>query len=135
MNEENTKAAAHAGSYGMKLLFTSPGIDGGELADLIIGAVRSIGDEIGRRRKMLIGHVKVFISVPGGSLQVNMVDLDLGPEKNDRLPADKITEGEIRLMAAVVGLDDATLEQIIQNGLGPLRHKLEMDIMAHMHEH
>ena len=130
MNED-TKAAAQAGSYGRKLLFTTPGIGREELAYLITGAVRSIGDEIGRRRGMLIGHVKAFLSVPGGSLQVNLVDLDLGTEKNDRLPAGKIMEGEIKFMAAAVGVDDAALEEIFQNSLEPLRNKLEMGIMAH----
>ena len=134
MNED-TKVAAHAGSFGLKLLFTSPGIERGELADLVIGAVRSIGEDIGRRHRTLIGHVKVLLSVPGGSLRVNMVDLDLGPEKEDRLPDGPIVKGEIRLMAAAVDLTDEELEEMLENSLEPLQQELEVDILEHKHEH
>ncbi len=132
---EDTKEEAHAGSFGLKLRFTSSGIERAELADLIVEAVRSTGVSIGNKRKFLIGHVKAFTSVPGGSLQVNLVDLDLGPEKDDRLPEGAITNGEVRFMAAVVGLSDHELEEILEGALEPLEERLELDIKEHKHEH
>ena len=131
---ENTKDEAHAGSFGLKLLFTSPGIERRDLAQLVTGVVRSVGEGIVGRGKTLIGHVKAFVSVPGGSLQINMVDLDLGPEKDDRLPGGPIIKGEIRLMAAVVGLTDKELERIVESSLEPLGPRLDMDILEHKHE-
>ena len=132
---ENTKDESHAGSFGMRLLFTSRGIERGELAELIVGAVRSMGNSIVAQKGMLIGHVKAFVSVPGGSLQVNMVDLDLGPEKEDRLPEGAIVEGEMKFMAAVVGLTDRELEKIVRSNLEALGPRLELGILGHRHDH
>ena len=99
------------------------------------GVIHSVGEGIVGRGRTLIGHVKAFVSVPGGSLQINMVDLDLGPEEDDRLPEGTIVKGEIRFMAAVVGLTDKELEQIVESSLEPLDSRLDMDILEHKHEH
>ncbi len=133
--KENTKDEAHAGSFGLRLLFTSPGIERGELAQLVTEAVRSVGEGIVGQGRTLIGHVKAFTSVPGGSLRINMVDLDLGPEKEDRLPEGAIVEGEMRFMAAAVGLTDEELERIVKGSLEPLGLRLEMGILGLQHEH
>lgn len=132
---ENTKAEAHAGSFGLRAPFISSGIERGELAQLVAGAVRSMGEGIVGQGRTLIGHVKAFASVPGGSLQINLVDLDLGPEKEDRLPEGAIVEGEMRFMAAAVGLTDEELERIVKGSLEPLGLRLEMGILGHKHEH
>ncbi len=132
---ENTKDEAHAGSFGLRVLFTTPGIEREELTPLLTEAVRSVGEGIVGQGRTLIGHVKAFASVPGGSLRINMVDLDLGPEKEDRLPEGAIVEGEMRLMAAAVGLTDEELERIVKGSLEPLGLRLELGILGLKHEH
>ena len=132
---ENTKDEAHAGSFGLRVLFTTPGIEREELTPLLTEAVRSVGEGIVGQGRTLIGHVKAFASVPGGSLQINLVDLDLGPEKEDRLPEGAIVEGEMRFMAAAVGLTDEELERIVKGSLEPLGLRLELGILGLKHEH
>jgi len=132
---ESSKDMAKAGSFGLKLRFRAPrGIYSGDLAALVVEAVRSMGSEVERRRA-LIGHIKVYLTVPGGSLKVNLVDVGLGPEKEDALPPGTVDQGEIRFMAALVGVTDHEVEHLIEESLEPLQEKLEVDILEHKHEH
>lgn len=133
---ESSKDIARAGSFGLKLRFRSPrGIYSEDLAALVVEAVRAMGEEVGRRKGALIGHIKVFLTVPEGTLKVNLVDMGLGPEKEDALPKGTVERGEMRFMAAVIGVTDHDVEHLIEESLEPLQRKLEVEVLEHKHEH
>ncbi|NLK24999.1 MAG: hypothetical protein GX307_00255 [Euryarchaeota archaeon] len=133
---ENSKEMAGASSFGLRLRFQSPkGMGREELATLVVRMLRSMGEAVDQTGRALIGHIKVFLTVPGGSLKANLVDLDLGPETENDLPGELIESGEIRYMAAVIGLTDEEVEQLMEGSLGSLQHKLKIDVLEHKHEH
>ena len=132
MNDD-TKEEAHAGSFGLRLAFKSTGIERKELNNLMTGTILSLGKDIDDYGKTLIGHIKAFISVPGGSLRINMVDLKIGPGTDDRLPEGNISEGEIRLMVAAIGISDKELKRLSQKSLEPMSRMLRLEVQTHEH--
>lgn len=133
---ESSKDLAGAGSFGMKVhLHSRRGIHGEDLADLVVRTIARMGELVVERRGNLIGHIKAFLRVPDGTLQVNLVDPGLGPEKIDELPRETIVEADMKFMSALVGLSDRDVEDLMEKSLEVLQEKMEVEVREHHHEH
>lgn len=136
MSEENSKELADAGSFGMQFRFRAHGcMDVDRFIGLVEGALTEVGKRATKKRNMLIGHIKAFVSTEHGTLQVNLVDLKLGPDTVNRITTPTVHEGEMKFMAALVGISDHDLEEIMEGSLEELGENLDLEIEEHDHEH
>src|SRR5690606_24266213 len=104
---EDTKKMANTGAHGMKLTFHAhQSIPSDEFVSLIEGLLSSVGDKVNEMGKVLIGHAKIFITTPHGTLKVNLIDTDLGAETLNRLSSPEVKEGEMKFMCVLMGLSD-----------------------------
>jgi hypothetical protein len=133
---EDSKELADAGSFGMKADFHAhPSIRSEELARLMERLLKAVGDQVVQEKGFLLGHVKAFVTTPHGTLKVNLIDTDLGPEILNRLTSPEVEEGEIKFMAALVGLEDEVIEEIMEASLEILDGRLELEMEEHNHDH
>lgn len=133
---ENSKELADAGTFGLKADFHAhPAISPPELIGLMEGMLKSVGQKVMEAKGFLLGHIKAFVTTPRGTLKVNLIDIDLGPEVLDRLGPDSIDSGEIKFMAALVGLEDEDVEEIMEDSLEILDGRLELEMEEHNHDH
>lgn len=133
---EDSKEAADAGSFGMKVHFHShDGMETGKFVSLVEDALTDVGKKVMEEHGSLIGHIKAFVTTDHGTLKVNLIDLELGPESLNRIQSPTVREGEMNFMAALVGLSDHRVEEIMEGSLEVLEGPLELDIEEHEHEH
>lgn len=133
---EDSKELADAGSFGLKADFHAhPAIPSKELVALMEKLLKDVGTKVMEEKGMMIGHIKTFVTTPQGTLKVNLIDMDIGPETVDRLSAPTVEKGEIKFMAALVGLDDHEVEEIMEYSLEVLEDRLELEIEEHEHDH
>jgi hypothetical protein len=132
---EDTKELAAAGSFGLLVHFSSPeGISRARFIQLTKDLLIDVGRAVVRERGFLIGHIKAFATTPQGTVQLNLIDPALGVDITDRLGDEGVRSGELKFMAAVVGLTDARLEEIMEESLERLRDLLQIDVEEHEHE-
>ncbi len=136
MSEEDSKELADAGTFGLKADFHAhPAIPSKELVTLMESMLRDVGEKVTKEHGMMLGHIKAFVTTAQGTLKVNLIDMDLGPETVDRLSAPMVEKGEIKFMAALVGLDDHDVEEIMERSLEMLEERLELELEEHEHDH
>jgi hypothetical protein len=135
MNEDS-KELADAGTFGMKVDFHAhPSIGSEELAGLMEKLLMTVGERVVEEKGFLLGHVKAFVTTPQGTVKVNLIDTELGPETLNRLTSPEVRGGEIKFMAALVGLGDGDVEEIMEESLEVLDGRLELEIDKHDHDH
>lgn len=133
---ENSKEMADAGSFGLKAGFHARRpIPTGEFVSLIEGLLRGVGSKAVEARGFLLGHIKAFVTAEHGTLKVNLIDMDIGPETVDRLASPTVERGEIKFMAALIGLGDHDIGEIMEGSLEMLGERMELDIEEHGHDH
>jgi hypothetical protein len=133
---EDSKELADAGSFGMKADFHAhPAIASKDLVALMENLLKDVGTKVVEERGMMLGHIKTFVTTEQGTLKVNLIDMDLGPETVDRLTSPTVEKGEIKFMAALVGLEDHDVEEIMEECLEILYDHMELDIEEHEHDH
>jgi len=133
---ENSKELADAGSFGLKFDFHArEGIPTPRFATMIEDVLTEVGKNVVAKHGSLLGHIKAFVTTPHGTLKVNLIDLELGPETLNRISSPEVEEGEVKFMAALVGLSDRDVEEIMEDGLEALEGPLDLDIEEHEHEH
>jgi pheromone shutdown protein TraB len=133
---ENSKELADAGSFGLKAVFHAhPAIPSKELVSLMETLLRTVGTKVVEERGMMLGHIKAFVTTERGTLKVNLIDMDIGIETVDRLTSPTVDRGEIKFMAALVGLDDHDVEDIMEDSLEILEDRLELEMAEHEHDH
>ena len=134
MNEDS-KEMANTGAYGLKLSFHAhPAIPTEEFVSIMEGLLRSIGEKVTQKGYVLIGHAKAFITTKNGTLKVNLIDTDLGPESLDRLNSPAVEEGEMKFMCVLMKLTDHEVEEIMEEGLQELEDRMEITVEKHVHE-
>lgn len=132
---ENTKDEADAGSFGMLVKFHSEeGVQTSKLASLMDDVLLNVAEEIVKEKRHLMGHIKAFVTVPDGTLKLNIIDLDLGVESVNHIKGDIVRSGEMRFMAAIVGLHDEDLEEIMEESVELLKPSFEVEIEGHEHD-
>jgi hypothetical protein len=133
---ENSKELADAGSFGMKVDFHShEEIPTERFVSMIEDVLTEVGKRVMEEHGSLLGHIKAFITTPHGTLKVNLIDLELGPDSMNRISSSSVNEGEMKFMAALIGLSDHTVEEIMEESLEALRGPLDLEIEEHEHEH
>ncbi len=136
MSDENSKELADAGTFGLKADFHAhPAIASKDLVALMERLLKDVGTRVVEEKGMLLGHIKAFVTTDRGTLKINLIDMDLGPETLDRLSSPTVERGEIKFMAALVGLEDHEVEDIMEDSLGILENRMELEIEVHEHEH
>ncbi len=132
---EDSKELAEAGSFGMSVhLLSERGVPTSQLVSLSEDMLTSVAKEVAKERHHLIGHIKAFITAPEGTLKLNLIDLALGVDITNRIDAPAIHTGEMKFMAAVVGLSDKRLEEIMEESLDKLKGSFQVHIEEHEHE-
>jgi hypothetical protein len=136
MSDENSKELADAGTFGLKADFHAhPAIASKDLVALMEKLLKDVGTKVVEEKGMMLGHIKAFVTADRGTLKVNLIDMDLGPETLDRLSSPTVEKGELKFMAALVGLEDHEVEEIMEDSLDILEDRLELEIEEHEHDH
>jgi hypothetical protein len=132
---EDSKSLAEAGTFGVEITFK------GDIAkDMFVKEVgqflMSIAKDVESRKGGLVGHVKAFARVDDGFVRLNIVDSELGLDVGDEIKSKRVTGGTIKVMAAVVGVDDHHVEEIIENRIEDLRKVMDIEVAEHEdHDH
>lgn len=132
---EDSKEMANTGAHGMKLSFQAhPAIPTEEFVSIMEGLLRSIGEKVNGKGLILIGHAKAFITTPHGTLKVNLIDTDLGPESLNRLSSPDVKEGEMKFMCVLMKLSDHEVADIMEESLEDLKDRMEIKVEEHEHK-
>ena len=133
---EDSKELADAGSFGMKFHFHAhEALPTVKFVSLVEDALTEVGKKVMEQKGSLLGHIKAFVTTPQGTLKSNLIDLELGPESLNRITSAEVNEGEMKFMAALVGLTDHDVEEMMEESLEVLKGPLELEIEEHEHEH
>jgi hypothetical protein len=133
---EDSKELADAGSFGLKLDFHShEGVPTDRFISMIEGVLTDVGRKVTESHGSLLGHIKAFVTTPHGTLKVNLIDLELGPESLNRISSPTVDEGEMKFMAALIGLSDHDVQEFMEESLETLNGPLDFEIEEHEHEH
>jgi hypothetical protein len=132
---EDSKGLAEAGTFGVEIAFKADMAKDKfiqELGRLLM----SIAKDVESRKGGLVGHVKAFARVDDGFVRLNIVDSELGLDVGDEIKSKHVTGGTIKVMAAVVGVDDHHVEEIIENRIEDLRKVMDIEVAEHEdHDH
>ncbi|OPY33202.1 MAG: hypothetical protein A4E32_00876 [Methanomassiliicoccales archaeon PtaU1.Bin124] len=136
--EENSKELAHAGSHGTLLHLEHLPIKSAKLRSamkkFIVAWAKDLED-----RGAVIGHVKMIAETDVGVLKYSVVDTGLGAEVVDELRGDTVKKGTVKVMAAVLNLDDEEVEASLDKELEPLDEQIGVHRAGHHceceHEH
>jgi hypothetical protein len=136
MNDDDSKTLAETGTFGVEITFKAREMDKdrfvGELGKFLI----SIAKDVESRKGGLVGHIKAFARVEDGFVRLNIVDSELGLDVGDEIRSKHVSGGTIKVMAAVVGVDDHHVEEIIENRLEDLRKVMDVEVVEHEdHDH
>ncbi len=132
---EDSKKLSNSGSFGLKAHFHAhPAMPIDEFVTIMEGLLKEVGDRVVEEHGSLLGHIKAFVTTPQGTLKVNLIDTDLGPETLNRLTA-PVHEGEIKFMAALMNVSDHDIEEIMEESLEDLEDLMDLEVEEHHHEH
>jgi hypothetical protein len=133
---EDSKELADAGSFGLKFDFHShDGVPTEKFVKLVEELLNEVGKKVMAEHGSLLGHIKAFITTPHGTLKVNLIDVQLGPESLNRISSPIVKKGEMKFMAALVGLSDHDVEEMMEDSLDVLKGSLHFEIEEHEHDH
>jgi hypothetical protein len=136
MNDDDSKSLAEAGTFGAEIAFTAENMEKGRFIEELSRFLMSIAKDVESRKGGLIGHVKAFARVDEGFVRFNIVDSELGIDIGDEIKSKYVTGGTIKVMAAVVGVDDQHVEEIIEKRIEDLRKVMDIDVAEHEdHDH
>jgi hypothetical protein len=131
---EDSKELAGAGSHGTELHLEKAMIP----ADVFKSALERFIVAWAKDMEMkgaLIGHVKMIAEVNGGYYKLSVVDVGLGVEKNDGLGDEIVTGGKIKVMAAVLNLEDEEVEGSLYEALEGLSKDIHFHEAGHHCDH
>jgi hypothetical protein len=134
--EEDSKKLAGAGSFGAELHLEKKAMPVDEFrqafSDFIMSWANNMVEE-----GALIGHVKLIAEVDIGFLKLSVVDTDLGVEAVDQLKGKFVNGGKVKLMAAVLNIDDEQVEHALDEELEKLEESVNFHRAGHEchHEH
>ncbi len=136
MSDDDSKSLAEAGTFGVEITFKAKSMKKdvfvGELSQFLM----SIAKDVEARKGGLIGHVKAFARVDEGFVRFNIVDSELGIDIGDEIRSEHVNGGTIKVMAAVVGVDDHRVEEIIEKRIGDLSKVMDIEVADHEdHDH
>jgi hypothetical protein len=83
----------------------------------------------------LIGHVKLIAEVNIGFLKLSLVDTTLGVEVMDHLDGKNVEGGKVKVMAAVLNIDDMAVEKALNRELETLSATIHFHMAGHGCDH
>lgn len=133
---EDSKELAGAGSHGAELHLEKARVPSDVFKMALERFIMSWAKDM-VSKGALIGHVKLIAEVNGGYYKLSVVDVDLGVERNDGLGDGVVTGGRIKLMAAVLNLEDEEVEGSLDKVLEDLSKVVHLHKAGHQcdHEH
>jgi uncharacterized protein YwlG (UPF0340 family) len=136
VNDDDSKSLAEAGTFGVEIAFKAENMKKERFIEELSQFLMSIAKDVESRKGGLIGHVKAFARVDEGFIRFNIVDSELGIDIGDEIKSKHVTGGTIKVMAAVVGVDDHHVEEIIEKRIEDLRKAMDIDVAEHEdHDH
>lgn len=136
MNDDDTKSLAEAGTFGVEIAFKANSMEKDKFVSELSQFLMSIAKDVEARKGGLIGHVKAFARVDDGFIRFNIVDSELGIDIGDEIKSQYVNGGTIKVMAAVVGVDDQRVEEIIENRIEDLSKVMDIEVAEHEdHDH
>jgi uncharacterized protein YwlG (UPF0340 family) len=136
VNDDDSKSLAEAGTFGVEIAFTTDNMNKETFVKELSQFLMSIAKDVESRKGGLIGHVKAFARVDEGFIRFNIVDSELGIDIGDEIKSKHVTGGTIKVMAAVVGVDDHHVEEIIERRIEDLRKVMGIEVAEHEdHDH
>ena len=131
MSEDDSKSLAEAGTFGVEITFKAKRMDKDKFVGELGKFLMSIAKDVESRKGGLVGHIKAFARVDEGFVRLNIVDSELGLDVGDEIKSKHVTGGTIKVMAAVVGVDDHRVEEIIENRIEDLRKVMDIEVVEH----
>ena len=136
MNDDDSKSLAEAGTFGVEITFKTDNMSKDKFVKELGHFLMSIAKDVEARKGGLVGHVKAFARVDDGFVRLNIVDTELGLDVGDEIKSKHVTGGTIKVMAAVVGVDDHHVEEIIEKRIEDLRKVMDIEVAEHEdHDH
>jgi hypothetical protein len=136
MNDDDSKSLAEAGTFGVEITFKTDNMGKDKFVKELGHFLMSIAKDVEARKGGLVGHVKAFARVDDGFVRLNIVDSELGLDVGDEIRSKHVTGGTIKVMAAVVGVDDHHVEEIIEKRIEDLRKVMDIEVAEHEdHDH
>jgi hypothetical protein len=133
---DDSKSLAEAGTFGVEIMFKTENMGKDRFVKEIGDFLMSIAKDVEARKGGLVGHVKAFARVDDGFVRMNIVDSELGLDIGDEIKSKHVTGGTIKVMAAVVGVDDHHVEEIIEERIEDLRKVMDIEVEEHEdHDH
>ena len=128
---DDSKSMAEAGTFGVEITFKANNMGKDKFIGELGTFLMSIAKDVESRKGGLVGHVKAFARVDDGFVRLNIVDSELGLDVGDEIKSKHVTGGTIKVMAAVVGVDDHHVEEIIENRIKDLSKVMEIEVAEH----
>lgn len=136
MSDDDSKSLAEAGTFGVEIAFKTNSMKKDTFVNELSQFLMSIAKDVEARKGGLIGHVKAFARVDDGFIRFNIVDSELGIDIGDEIKSKYVNGGTIKVMAAVVGVDDHRVEEIIENRIEDLSKVMDIEVAEHEdHDH
>lgn len=127
---EDSKLLAGAGSHGAQLHLEHLPVETELFRRSLTEFITAWSKDL-ERRGAVIGHVKLIAETDIGFLKISVVDTRLGPEATDELKGDLINGGSIKVMAAVLNLEDEVVEESLDQVLEDLDQKIGVHKAGH----
>ena len=131
MNDDDSKSLAEAGTFGVEMAFKTDHMQKDKFVKELGHFLMTIAKDVESRKGGLIGHVKAFARVDDGFVRLNIVDSELGIDIGDEIKSTHVTGGTIKVMAAVVGVVDHHVEEIIVKRIEDLRKVMDIEVAKH----
>ena len=131
---EDSKELAHAGSFGMEVHFHDNHCKRSSFIKVLQGMILDIAEQLEAKGGM-IGHIKLIAQTEAGFVKMSVVDIRLGVETVDELKGDASEMGSIKLMAVVLGLEDGTVEETVEEALTHLGGCMDYHLAGHDCDH
>jgi hypothetical protein len=136
VNDDDSKSLAEAGTFGAEMTFKTNNMTKDRFVKELGHFLMSVAKDVESRKGGLIGHVKAFARVDDGFVRFNIVDSELGIDIGDEIKSKHVTGGTIKVMAAVVGVDDHHVEEIIEKRIEDLKKVMDIEVAEHEgHDH
>jgi hypothetical protein len=134
-SEEDSRVMSGVGSYSLEidLKLRSP-LNPEDFSSLMGRLMVNIAEKISEREETIIGHIKMFVKTPNGTVRANIIDLDLGVDLFNDLGNKEVLNATVYLMAAGYGLSDKEVKDIVLSSLRILDSQMEWHVEKHHHE-
>lgn len=131
---DDSKELAGAGSFGAELHLGKRPVPVESFRKAFNDLIMSWAGRM-EKEGALIGHVKLIAEVNIGFLKLSVVDTTLGVETLDHLNGKFVEGGKVKVMAAVLNIDDEAVEDALKRELETLSTTIHFHMAGHDCDH